>query len=167
MRSGATAVELLLAAAVLAACSVPVFGLFRQSQAAAHLDEFQVQGRRRAEAALAVLEGHRLPDLAAAATGGPPEAGLDPGLGGGARELYLPLPEGGVEPTLDALPRALMYDYMKRTATRPVRVFFEPLEPGLARLVVLVRWTDPLSRTGRKVRMVRFVADPYHWEAPR
>lgn len=155
------ALEVLLASALLVAAVVPLYQLIGSTHHMAHLDEFQVLARRRGLRALSVLAGHRPERLVAAATEkAPPEGIDDPRLTPRAREVYLPLPEGGLDVTLENLPVEAQRYYLDRVARVPVRAFVEPLLPGLVRLTVLVTWVDPVSRTGRSLVVSRLLEGP-------
>lgn len=161
------AIEVLLASALLIACILPIYTLIGSTQHNAYLDEFQVLARRRALQALSVLAGHRPARLLKAATGGPPAAEIqDPLISATAREVYLPIPEGGLDVTLENIPKEAQEYYLSRVSRVPVRAFVDELEPGLVRVSVLVSWVDPVSQTGRNLIVARLLEGPFPWVKP-
>jgi hypothetical protein len=130
----------------------------------AYLDEFQVLARRRALLAHSILSGHPPALLLKAATGDPPPSELsDPRLSPDAREIFLPLPEDGLDVTLENIPLEAQRYYLSRVSKVPVRAFVEELEPGLIRISVLVTWVDPVSRTGRSLVVTHLEESPFPW----
>lgn len=158
-RRGVSAIELVIASALLAAVAVPVLALLSSGHTTAALDELQVVARRRARRAAALLEGTRYDRLLAAATGGPPPV-AHPRLAPGSREVFLPLPADGTDVTLDNLPDEALQVYVARVGSMPVQAFVEELEPGLARLAVLASWKEPNSQSPRHLVVVRLLQDP-------
>lgn len=161
------AIEVLIASALLIACILPIYTLIGSSQHNAFLDEFQVLARRRALQALSVLAGHPPARLLAAATGGSPATEIqDPLITSKAREVYLPLPEGGLDITLENIPKEAQDYYLSRVARVPVRAFIEEIEPGLIRISVLVSWVDPVSQSGRNLIVTRLIEGAFPWVKP-
>lgn len=162
MRRGASAVEILLAAALWAGVALSLGDLLQVSHRITHEDRALVAAQRRAQRTLALIEGHPLETLLERAVGGPPPA-MDPPLSEDSRELYLP---AFVDRTLPGLPPEELSRSLRADAIRSVRLYLEELRPGFARATVVVTWqTTPRSPLRHLVRS-EFLEDPFHWSHP-
>ncbi len=158
-RPGVSAVELLLASAILAAAFVPIYTLIQGGQRSAYLNELQVLARRRAFRALAYLGGHPYPMLRTLAVGGPPPGDI-PFLPTEGSEIEVPLPTGESEREFEAAPGTILDSYVRRVDSLRLKVFFHELQPGLGRLAAVSRWEDPTNRKPRYYVALRYVSDP-------
>lgn len=160
-RRAVSAVELILASAIMAAAFIPVYSLMQGNQRVAYLNELQIVARRRAARVLAGLVGLPYGELRAAATGGGPPTDvrfMPPE--GKALTLALPAAADDLEP--QQAPARMLEGYEKKVDKMRVEAYFHELEPGFGRLAVLVRWDDP---TGVKKESsfvgLRFVEEPF------
>jgi len=165
MRRGASAVELLISSAIMAAAFLPIYALVRSNQQVAFLTEHQAVARRRAYRALGQLEGHLMQDLATHATGAAPPADI-PFLPSEGKRLDFELPTGSQDLERRPAPGRTLEGYARLVDQMQTDVFFHELEPGFGRLAALVRWKDPASGAARHFVAVRFVDAPFNqWRA--
>lgn len=159
MRSGTTALEVLLASALLAVLVLQVGSLAQETRRMAQLDGNHVLAQRRARRAAALLQGHPLSVLLQHATGSPPPA-LDPALSPRSREIFLPTFS---DLSLDQLPLDVLQHHVQVDAPIPLHAYLEELRPGFARLTILVTWRHPSSEALRRLVWVEFLEDPFVW----
>lgn len=146
-RRGTSAIEVLFASALLVIALVPVLGLLVRSHHVATLDELHLLARREAGRTEARLRGLDYPALLELAIGSTPPGDLDDRLAPASQAIDLPPPPESLGGTAPA--RGLEID-----------AFLQELEPGLARLSTLVRWTDPSSQRPRHYVRVAYFEDP-------
>lgn len=165
-RSGVTAVEVLIAATLLAVLFLPLHGLFRGAHRGARVGSDHVLARRLAYRALDQVAGLPPAELLALATGAAPAVlPADLPLDAGAfRELAIAIPDGAAERAAEDAPGEMLAAYGRSIDAVEIRVFLAEVEPGLVRLLALARWTPPFARTPRAFGATRFVSAPFHVE---
>lgn len=165
-RRGFSAIELLICSAILAAAFLPVYTSVQGSQTSAYLNELNVLGRRRAYRILNYVRSQNYGVLQNQAQGDAPPSGIR-GLPEEGREIAVLLPTGEQEAEDEAAPGPnMLVSYAKRVDSMRYKCFFHELSPGLARISVVVRWTDPTNRKPRDFVALTYVEDPYEHRGP-
>lgn len=158
-------VEILIAAALLTAAFLPIYGLIQGNQTNAYLNELHVLARRRARRVMAYVIAHPYDQIKARAENGdPPPTGVH-GMPEEGAEILVPLETGAQEAALLQLEEDQALTYIARVDGMEHHCYFHEFtdQPGLGRLVVWVRWMDPVSKKDRNFIDVAFVEDPFHW----
>jgi hypothetical protein len=149
-RRGTPAVEVLFASALLVIALGPILGLLLRSHHIATLDELHLLARREAARAETRLRGLAYQELLDRAVGETPPPELDERLAPASQSI-----------DLASLPGALGNDDLaRRLEDMRIENHLQELEPGLARLSTLVRWTDPSSRRPRHHVRIAYFEDP-------
>jgi hypothetical protein len=149
-RRGTSAIEVLFASALLVIALAPILGLLLRSHHVATLDELHLLARREAARAEARLRGLAYRELLDLAVGQTPPPGLDERLAPASQSIELA-----------SLPGALGNEGLTRLLEgMRIESHLQELEPGLARLSTLVRWTDPSSLRPRHHVRIAYFEDP-------
>lgn len=160
-RRGASAMELLISSAILAAAFIPIYTLIQSNRKIAFLSENQLVARRIATRALGELEGQLYDTLVREAKGASPPTDVPMMPPEGAR-IDFSLPDPEQEKELSETPKGMFKGYMRLVSGMQLDVYFHELEPGFGRLAAAVRWKDPSSGQPRSFVAVRFVDAPFH-----
>jgi len=149
-----TLVEILLGAVIVGCAFVPLLTLTQSETHQAAFNEYQLMGRLRARRVAEALATHGYERLVA----------MGANAGGGAALLPIPLPPPAEE--LDSFAGTAPDLAYLRTFAAKIAVFnetaaFEPIEPGLAAINVVVTWRLPgesSSVTPHEARVFKLVS---------
>lgn len=166
-RRGASAVELLLCSAILAAAFLPIYTLVQSNKKVAYLGEYQVMARRRAYRALACVQGRSYHAIQQAALGGEAPPSDLPRMPPEGHRIAFALGSGERDATIARFQDDLGKGYVNKSKRMQTDLYFTELEPGLGRLAALVRWKDPTSKATKSFVAVRFVQAPFHFWVTR
>ena len=161
---GSSIIEVLIASSILVMAFLPSFAAIQSSQHMTSSDEHRLLAHRRAQNALNSLSQLSYRELQELAKSGTNETvKLDMGRHILASKLNLPVLDiVKTAKDIGAAPLDGRWDLLfAKMDTMTVTTYFAQVESGLARIIVIASWRDPISRRPRRLIAVPLVEDPW------